>query len=65
MLCVKSAGCDDLVERKVYDALPDAKAQAEGFLRVIDESGEDYLYPADLFVPIEVPSAAKEAFASV
>ena len=40
-----------LERRKVYEALPDAAASARGFVRVIDESGEDYLYPQDLFEP--------------
>lgn len=46
---------------KLYRALPDAQAQARGMLRVIDESGEDYLYPAELFVPIELPEATRAA----
>ena len=41
--------------------LPDQAAAQEGYLRVIDEAGEDYLYPADYFVPVELPDAvAKE-----
>ena len=40
---------------KVYRVLPDEEATQDGDLRVIDESGEDYLYPADYFVVIEVP----------
>jgi hypothetical protein len=40
---------------KIYRVLPDKDAQADGDLRIIDESGEDYLYPADYFIPIELP----------
>jgi hypothetical protein len=53
MLCVRNAECDDLEQRKVYLILPDAKAEESGYLRVVDESGEDYLYPASYFVPVE------------
>lgn len=45
---------------KVYRVLPDADAARDGDLRIIDESGEDYLYPADYFVPIEVPRGIKD-----
>ncbi len=48
--------------RKVYRVLSDADAEKDGFVRVIDESGEDYLYPSDYFVPIEVPEPAEKAF---
>jgi hypothetical protein len=41
--------------------LPDEDAAADGDLRVIDESGEDYLYPADRFVPIAVPAAVQKS----
>ena len=58
-LCVKSAGGEDLLERKVYEIVPDAKSEAEGFLRVVDESGEDYLYPAAQFVSIELSKRAQ------
>ena len=46
-----------LEPRKIYERLPDATAEAEGYLRVVDESGEDYLFPATYFVAIEVPKA--------
>jgi hypothetical protein len=48
--------------RKIYRLLEDAEAEARGLVRVIDESGEDYLYPKRFFVPIEVPSAAARVF---
>jgi hypothetical protein len=41
--------------------LPDEEAAGDGDLRVIDESGEDYLYPADFFIPIEVPNEIKKS----
>ena len=52
-----------LERRKAYQALPDAAASARGFVRVIDESDEDYLYPQELFVPIELPPVAQTVFA--
>jgi hypothetical protein len=51
--------------RKVYRALPDSVAASRGFVRVIDESGEDYLYPSDRFVPVELPREATHVFADV
>jgi hypothetical protein len=65
LLCVNSGGYPASLEsRKVYVSLPDADAEAKGFTRVIDESGEDYLYPESLFVPVELPQAAADAVLS-
>jgi hypothetical protein len=63
LLCIRNEGCEDLELRKVYPQLADAKAAASGYVRVIDESGEDYLYPARLFITVELTSAAKRALA--
>lgn len=49
----------DLELRKVYKVLPDKIAGTNKHLRIIDESGEDYLYPASFFVFVEVPKAAE------
>lgn len=46
---------------KIYRVLPDKDAQADGDMRVIDESGEDYLFPADYFLPIELPQTVVRA----
>ena len=46
---------------KVYRVVPDKKAATRQLVRVIDESGEDYLYDERWFVPIKLPQAAKEA----
>lgn len=48
--------------RKIYQVMPDEKAAMHDLVRVVDESGEDYLYPKRFFVPIELPQAAEEAF---
>ena len=56
-LCVEDGGMEDLEVRKVYQTMPDREASREGYVRVIDESGEDYIYLADLFVPVKLPAA--------
>lgn len=56
-LCVEDGGMEDLEVRKVYQTLPDSAAKREGYVRIIDESGDDYIYPADLFVPVKLPAA--------
>ncbi|NJN46622.1 MAG: hypothetical protein HC808_09235 [Candidatus Competibacteraceae bacterium] len=61
VLCIENKDCDDLEKGKVYPKLSDSKAKREGFIRVIDESGEDYLYPESYFVPIEIPVEARHA----
>jgi len=57
-LCVRTDGALDLEQRKVYQVLPDRAASREGHVRVVDESGEDYLYPAAYFVTVRLPAAA-------
>lgn len=64
VLCIRNEDCEDLEPRKVYQVLPDETAAEDGYLRVIDESGEDYLYPQDYFVAIELPLAAEKALLS-
>jgi len=49
--------------RKIYRVLPDAQAAEHHLLRVVDESGEDYLYPEDYFALIELPQKVVEALA--
>ncbi|MDD5451937.1 MAG: hypothetical protein PHT49_08605 [Desulfovibrionales bacterium] len=46
---------------KIYRVLPDEDVAAEGDIRIIDESGEDYLYPSSYFVPIQVPQSIEES----
>ena len=60
VLCIHKEAEDDLELRKAYTALPPAPNEA-GYVRVIDDSGEDYLYPADYFVPLELPQNIEEA----
>jgi hypothetical protein len=59
-VCVENKGYEASLERnKIYAVLPDEDAERDGDLRVIDESGEDYLFSADRFVAIEVPAAVR------
>ncbi len=60
-LCVENKDCDDLEKRKIYQILPDEKATKEGYLRVIDESGDDYLYPESCFIVVPLPHKAQKA----
>ena len=65
VVCVKNDGnAASLEKRKIYQSLPDRDAAAHGLLRVIDESGEDYLFPAKWFVPITVSPTIAKALAS-
>lgn len=59
-LCIEDTDCDDLEKRKLYQVLPDEEAAQEGYLRVVDESGEDYLYPESFFIFIQLPIRAQE-----
>lgn len=61
VLCVKNDDCEDLEKRKVYEIIPDKKAAQDGYIRVLDESGEDYLYPESYFVRIQLPQEAEKA----
>ena len=63
VLCVANDGNEASLQRwKIYKTLPDQDAESEGFLRVIDESGEDYLFPEDNFVAIILPDEARKPF---
>jgi hypothetical protein len=60
-LCIENKDCEDLEKRKIYQVLPDEESEKEGYLRVIDESGEDYLYPQSYFILVQLPRKAQEA----
>jgi hypothetical protein len=61
-LCIDNGGYPESLEvRKVYVVLPDERAAANDYIRVIDETCEDYLYPAKYFVFVEVPQQAAQA----
>lgn len=60
VLCLDAVGLPDIEPRKVYRVLPDTKATEVGCLRVIDESGADYLLPANRFAPLELTQEVQE-----
>jgi hypothetical protein len=63
VLCIDNRGYGaSLEQRKVYRAMSDPAAEKHAMVRVVDESSEDYLFPAKLFVPIAVPQSAARAF---
>jgi len=62
VICIDNAGYEvSLERRKIYVSLPDVRAEKLGQLRVIDESGEDYLYPKDAFVRAELSQPVRRA----
>jgi hypothetical protein len=66
VLCIDDDGHGvSLDVGNVYRLLPDERGEREGMLRVIDETGEDYLYPRELFVEVELPAAASRKLADV
>ena len=60
-ICIENKDCEDLEKRKVYQILLDEAAAKEGYLRVVDESGEDYLYPDSYFILVKLPRKAEDA----
>jgi hypothetical protein len=65
-VCVRNRGYRASLElRKLYPVLPDSFADEHQMIRVIDESGEDYLYPAKFFVRVELPHAVERALETI
>jgi hypothetical protein len=64
-ICIQNTDSEDLIVGKVYQVLADEAAARDDYIRVIDDSGEDYLYPAGYFVPIALPSEAERALTAV
>ncbi|MCX7012916.1 MAG: hypothetical protein NTW86_10230 [Candidatus Sumerlaeota bacterium] len=62
VVCIDNTGYPVSLERhKIYRVLPDKDAAEDGEIRVVDESGEDYLYPTSYFAPIKVPPAVEKS----
>ena len=62
LICVDNSGYEASLERrKIYEAVADSASAQKGLLRVIDESGEDYLYPESMFVEASLPAAIRRA----
>jgi hypothetical protein len=65
LLCIKNEGYRASLEpRKLYARIPDKQAESHDLVRVTDESGEDYLYPSSLFVPVSLSSKVLKAMAA-
>ncbi|MBW8878676.1 MAG: hypothetical protein JF614_27270 [Acidobacteria bacterium] len=59
-VCIRNQGCEDLQILKLYPILPDPTAEQAGLIRVVDDSGEDYLYPAENVIPVPLPDAIEQ-----
>jgi hypothetical protein len=59
-VCIANDHCDDLQIWKIYRVLPDPDAANEDYLRVVDESGEDYLYPSSRFIVVEFSTTVEK-----
>jgi hypothetical protein len=66
VVCIRNEGYEVSLElRKIYQVISDTAADRHHLLKVIDESGEDYLYPQDFFLPIDLPKALEKAVLAV
>ena len=62
VICVDNSGYEASLERrKIYEAVADSASAKQRLLRVVDESGEDYLYPESMFVEASLPAAIRRA----
>jgi hypothetical protein len=62
VICVDNTGYEvDLERRKIYVSIPDSAAGKRGYIRVVDDSGEDYLFPEAMFVAVALPTNVKRA----
>ena len=61
LICVENEGYEASLEtRKLYETLPDKEAELHNQVRIIDESGEDYLYPSSFFAPVRLSMRTKD-----
>ena len=64
VVCIRNEDYTTSLElRKIYEVMPDSDAEAHGMIRLVDESGEDYLFPRDFFLPIRLPQPISRALA--
>lgn len=61
VICLHNDGAEDLDVRKLYEVIQDAASAQRGYMRVVDESGEDYLYPEKFFAAVDVPEETQRA----
>ena len=65
-VCIKNEGAEESLElRKIYEILEDPAAEKRSYVRVIDEEGEDYLYPKAWFLPLDLPHTVEEALLEI
>jgi len=65
-VCINNRDFEASLEvRKLYEIVPDVGAEKDGMIRVIDESGEDYLYPAEHFLRISLPESVERAVSQI
>lgn len=64
VVCIRAEDSSDVEVRKIYEVLPDETAAKRGYLRIVDESGEDYLYPEECFSPVQLHEKAVRALKS-
>jgi hypothetical protein len=60
-ICIRTDDSDLLTPRRIYEVLPDESAAKSQYIRVVDNEGEDYLYPASYFLFVEFPPAVEQA----
>jgi hypothetical protein len=60
-ICIQTDDADLLTPRMIYQVLPDESAARSNYIRVIDNEGEDYLYPADYFISVDFPREIERA----
>ena len=65
VICIRTDDGDLLTPRRIYEVLPDESAAKSQYIRVVDNEGEDYLYPAAYFLPVEFPLAVEQALIQV
>jgi len=64
-LCIDNSDYQaSLIKRKLYEIIPDEDAAKDDFIRIVDESGEDYLYHCSYFILLELPAEVEQALAS-
>jgi hypothetical protein len=64
-ICTRNDDCEELEPLKIYQTLPDDSAAKENYIRVIDESFEDYLYPESYFITIDLPQVIEQTLLAV
>lgn len=64
-ICIHNEGCEDLALFKMYHVFYDETVAQDGYIRVLDESGEDYLYPENFFILLELPAETEDRLSAV